>query len=218
MLPESSTPTKTCTKCGLDIPATRDFFYLNGPRLAAACKRCTIAQVLRRQSANHESHLVRCHDYRMKNLETAREKDLKYNEAHREERRLYARRYREANSAKVREDNRRYYADHVDELRQYALEWAKEHPEQRRLSKHRRRASEHGSSGTHTADDIRSQRKRQKGRCFWCHAKLDAYHVDHVMPLVLRGSNGPENLVIACPACNMSKGAKHPMDFAGRLL
>jgi len=43
------------------------------------------------------------------------------------------------------------------------------------------------------------------------------YHVDHVTPLVLDGSNGPENFVIACAACNLCKGAKHPMDFAGIL-
>jgi 5-methylcytosine-specific restriction endonuclease McrA len=35
---------------------------------------------------------------------------------------------------------------------------------------------------------------------------------------VLGGSNGPENIVIACPHCNQSKNAKHPMDFCGRLL
>jgi 5-methylcytosine-specific restriction endonuclease McrA len=185
--------------------------------LAAACKRCVIAQVLRHQTANRDDHLSRCRDYRAKNLETAREKDLKYNEAHREERRLYAQRYREENPEKVIANNRRHYAEHADELRKYALEWAKAHPEQRRLSKHRRRAAVFGNGGTHTAEDIRSQYKRQKGRCFWCHEKVTDYHVDHVVPLVLGGSNGPENLVIACPPCNRSKSGKHPMDACGRL-
>jgi 5-methylcytosine-specific restriction endonuclease McrA len=41
------------------------------------------------------------------------------------------------------------------------------------------------------------------------------YHVDHVTPLALEGSDGPENIVLACSHCNQSKGAKHPMDFAG---
>ena len=43
------------------------------------------------------------------------------------------------------------------------------------------------------------------------------YHVDHVIPLILGGSNGPENLVIACPRCNLSKGAKMPHEFSERL-
>jgi 5-methylcytosine-specific restriction endonuclease McrA len=81
-----------------------------------------------------------------------------------------------------------------------------------------RDARKTGNGGTHTAEDIQAQYERQGGKCFYCHQKLDKYHVDHAIPLVLGGSNGPENLVVACPECNMEKGAKHPMDFCGRLL
>jgi 5-methylcytosine-specific restriction endonuclease McrA len=76
-----------------------------------------------------------------------------------------------------------------------------------------------GNGGTHTAADVAAQRARQRGRCYWCHEKVGkSYHVDHVMPLALGGSNGPENIVIACISCNLRKSAKHPMDWAGRLL
>jgi 5-methylcytosine-specific restriction endonuclease McrA len=65
---------------------------------------------------------------------------------------------------------------------------------------------------------VRDQYGRQRGRCYYCHEKVgDSYHVDHVIPLALGGGNGPENLVIACPRCNLTKYAKHPMDFAGVL-
>jgi len=37
------------------------------------------------------------------------------------------------------------------------------------------------------------------------------------MPVILGGSNGPANIVAACPHCNQRKAAKHPMDFAGIL-
>ena len=66
--------------------------------------------------------------------------------------------------------------------------------------------------------DVAAQRTRQKGRCYWCGEKTGRhYHVDHVVPLIKGGSNGPENLVIACAACNLSKKDRHPMDFAGRM-
>jgi len=79
-------------------------------------------------------------------------------------------------------------------------------------------ARKQSSSGSHSAADVAAQYKRQRGRCFWCQDRVgDTYHVDHVMPLILRGSNGPENLVISCPTCNFSKGGSHPMDFAGVL-
>ena len=82
-----------------------------------------------------------------------------------------------------------------------------------------RKARKVANGGTHTAQDVRDQYDRQKGKCFYCHIKVgDRYHVDHVVPLMLGGSDGPENLVIACVPCNAKKSYKHPMDFAGILL
>jgi len=34
------------------------------------------------------------------------------------------------------------------------------------------------------------------------------YHVDHKIPLALGGTNDLDNLTIACPPCNLSKGIK----------
>jgi 5-methylcytosine-specific restriction endonuclease McrA len=38
--------------------------------------------------------------------------------------------------------------------------------------------------------------------------------VDHVLPLSRGGSNGPENLQLLCPKCNLVKGSRHPDDWA----
>ena len=49
----------------------------------------------------------------------------------------------------------------------------------------------------------------------------DGYHVDHIQPLALGGSNDKANLQLLCPTCNLRKSAKHPVDFmreTGRLL
>src|SRR3546814_18918243 len=72
----------------------------------------------------------------------------------------------------------------------------------------RRRAQAVSSGGEFTAEDIDAMLAAQKKKCWYCGTKLTAYHVDHRIPLARGGSNGPENLVIACPACNLSKGAK----------
>lgn len=57
----------------------------------------------------------------------------------------------------------------------------------------------------------------QKGRCFWCDAALDRFHVDHLVPLSKGGEHEVANLVLACPTCNLRKHAMLPMDFAARL-
>ena len=98
------------------------------------------------------------------------------------------------------------------------LAYKREHPEEHRAYTLNRQARKAGNGGGHTGEDVRAQLERQGGRCFYCRKKVDAYHEDHVIPLAKGGSNGPENLVIACPTCNLRKGAKHPMDFCGRLL
>lgn len=43
--------------------------------------------------------------------------------------------------------------------------------------------------------------------CSYCGAQDGPFHVDHILPVALGGSNDPDNLTIACKACNLSKGA-----------
>lgn len=101
----------------------------------------------------------------------------------------------------------------------YHAEYHRRYPEKLKARKARRRAREAGAPGQYTAADVRRQLRAQRGRCYWCGAKLgDDYHVDHVIPLAKGGSNGPENIVCACGPCNLSKGDKMPADFAGVLL
>lgn len=86
------------------------------------------------------------------------------------------------------------------------------------------KARRKGADGKHTAQDIRDILKRQKFKCAECKTsvrKKSNRHTDHIMPIALGGSNWPSNLQILCPDCNLSKNAKHPIDWArtkGRLL
>jgi len=125
---------------------------------------------------------------------------------------VYMRRYRAAHIARTSERNRAYAAKHPALLADIARN---------------RRARKLNAPGTYTDADVQAQYARQRGKCYWranesCKArggKLgDDYHPDHVVPLILGGSNWPSNLVVSCPACNCSKGGKHPMEFAGVML
>jgi len=71
---------------------------------------------------------------------------------------------------------------------------------------HRRRERAIGR-GTFIAGDIRRLWEVQYGLCHWCQKSLafSGYHVDHVVPLVRGGANGRQNLVLACPTCNLTR-------------
>jgi 5-methylcytosine-specific restriction endonuclease McrA len=242
---DTTTPLKTCTKCGQDKPRaefSRQASKKDGRR--SCCKECTADRnagynatyrashheeqaVYRRQHreeraiynaawhvAHHEERAVYDSAYYAAHREWKAARDIAYNAAHSEERAAW----RVAYNLKHRADKAAYYLAHTEEYAAYCRAHRAAHPESVAAGNHNRKARKLGNGGSHTAEDIQSQYDRQGGKCFYCHEALGRYHVDHVIPLSKGGSNGPENLVIACPACNLSKGAKHPMDFCGRLL
>ena len=95
------------------------------------------------------------------------------------------------------------------------------------LEKHRvhtrnRRARKKGNGGSHSAAQIRDLLVKQRHRCPSCSASLRrGYHVDHIMPIALGGSNDISNIQLLCRVCNERKSFLHPVVWAqrnGRLL
>lgn len=126
-------------------------------------------------------------------------------ERHKHEKYLYTQEYRRRNPEKVRQWARDAYAAN---------------PDKEKAKQHRRRARILASQDGHfTADDVKLQYKSQRGKCWHCGNKVgDDYHIDHLYPLVLGGSNGARNIVVSCEPCNLSKGAKPTWEWNGRLL
>lgn len=93
-------------------------------------------------------------------------------------------------------------------------------------SSQRRRARKRGVGGNYSKADIDGLLARQGCRCVYCHAKLKLsgrgrFHVDHIYPIALGGSNDASNIQLTCPTCNLAKSAKDPIAFAqeiGKLL
>lgn len=83
-------------------------------------------------------------------------------------------------------------------------------------SKRRRRARIYLAEGEFTAQDIRDIREAQRNKCAmpWCKKSLrHGFHIDHIMPLALGGSNARRNIQLLCRTCNLRKGFKHPVIF-----
>lgn len=126
------------------------------------------------------------------------------------------------NQKSIRDASR---SNNIDRHNSYNRNWFRKNKEKRSSYEAARRAKIAKTGGFHTADDVSFILIRQKWRCAepTCETDLkkSGYHVDHIMPLALGGSNWPENLQCLCQRCNNRKHAKHPIEWArenGRLL
>lgn len=216
----SASCVKTCTKCGETKPATTEYFNLlkkGKYGLNPVCTLCRRAYYLE----NRQREVERSRKFYLENGERVRERMRLYFEENRKAILARNRAYRATHRDESVQRNRMYYVANRERMNKQAKEWRQANPELCRVFSYRKRAWKQNAQGTHTADDIRRQHKSQRGRCYYCQCKVgDKYHVDHVVPLSRGGSNGPENLVIACPKCNMEKQAKLPHEWpqGGRLL
>ena len=213
MHPES-TPlaTKVCPKCARELPVGS--FSRSGDGLQVYCKDCQRAYNTAYHAAHREELRLRCAAYDAAHLQDRRA----YEAAHREESHIRNAAWRAAHPEENRIRWAAHHASHREENRAYAVAWRAAHPEEVRTQCRNRAARRRAAPGTHTAADVAAQRTCQKGRCYYCGEKVGRrYHVDHVVPLSRGGSNGPENLVIACASCNLRKNAKLPHEFGGRL-
>jgi len=90
------------------------------------------------------------------------------------------------------------------------------------VNRNNRRARERDSVGSYSLLELNNLASKQKGFCANCRIVLGAnFHRDHITPLALGGSNDIHNIQLLCSPCNLSKGAKDPLDWAklhGRLI
>jgi len=215
--------TKTCTECGIEKELS-DFYAdkRNKDGVRSHCKTCVIGES-RKYRIGHIEH-VRAYKsewwqtYKVKAKDKIRAQHAAYYTQNREQELDRCRAYQAAHREENKRHCKEYYAANVERERQRVLRWHKEHPEMHRAADARRRARMLQAGGEHTAEDIKRQCNVQKWRCWWCGKKCKKqYHVDHLIPLAQGGHNGPGNIVIACPRCNLSKHDNLPSDWAGKL-
>lgn len=101
--------------------------------------------------------------------------------------------------------------------------YAAANPERRRAwtrENHARRREQKG--GRLPNGTVNKIGEKQRWRCAVCKCRIrKLYHIDHIQPLARGGRHQPRNIQLLCPACNLRKGAKDPIDFmrlGGRLL
>lgn len=100
---------------------------------------------------------------------------------------------------KVTPESRRKAAEHT-------RRWSDKNPDKVREGQQRRNDRIRQAESHHTKADIEAQYARQGGKCEYCSEPVGSrFHVDHVVPISRGGSDGADNIAIACPPCNREK-------------
>lgn len=92
-------------------------------------------------------------------------------------------------------------------------------PEKQAAYRQNRRARKFAAGGSFTANDVKELYVKQNATCNGCQCDLavSGYHIDHIMPLILMGSNSKENIQLLCPKCNLSKGGMTPSSWRDKI-
>lgn len=185
---------KKCSKCS-EIKPTAEFNKDSSKRdgLHSSCRACDNIKKSAWRAANP--------DYMAKWYDTNREK------AKADANAWYA-----ANNEKAKANVAKYRADNPEKYKAAIAKWHAAHPEARRIIRQNRRASK--NSGKLSLGLRDKLFKLQRGKCACCGEPLgDSYHLDHIMPLALGGTNTDDNMQLLRARCNSQKSAKHPVDY-----
>jgi 5-methylcytosine-specific restriction endonuclease McrA len=182
-------PSKKCTKCGEIKPMGAFTRWKKGKDgRFPSCKACKYADHKRRVAANPEFYAAKQAEY-----------DRRYTEKHPE---------------RVREAKQRWYSENHEKARETANKWTEKNREKVRLYIRMANARRRANGGRNSTKLVGEMLLKQKSKCTACKTSLKAgYHIDHVMPLKLGGTNDRSNLQLLCPRCNLQKKATHPIDF-----
>lgn len=152
--------------------------------------------------------------YYIRNAEKLKKRSAEYRKNHPEKAKETMRKWREKNKDKMADQMAKYAAENKEKISEYLAQYKRSNPEKIRIHSVNRRAMKAKNGGKLSIGLTDKLFAKQKGKCPCCGLDLGSdYHLDHIMPLALGGSNSDDNMQLLRAECNMKKNAKHPIDY-----
>lgn len=182
---------------------------------AAANLEKARAQQAAWRAANPERLRAYAAEYRASNADKLRATSAAYYAANAEKAKAYGAARYAANTDKIKADTAKWAAANPEKANASKAKWAAKNPEACRTYVQNRRARKREAGGKLSKDITERLFKLQRGKCACgCKQPLgEKYHLDHIMPLALGGTNTDDNIQLLRAACNHKKHAKHPIEF-----
>lgn len=191
---------KFCKQCDIETERCAD----------GRCKPCKNARTSARHAANPERKRAAEATRYAANTEKVKATHAAYRAANREKINAWHR----ANSYKVKAYKAAWRKANPEKTRASIAAWRAANPDARRIHDQNRRARECENGGKLSKGLADKLLILQKGKCPCCNQPLgEDFHLDHIMPIAIGGSNTDSNIQLLRKACNLKKSAKHPNDF-----
>jgi 5-methylcytosine-specific restriction endonuclease McrA len=211
--------TRFCPKCQAETERNK----------SGDCKPCGKIRAVAYRSANIEKIKAKKLIYRAINIEKIKAKDIAYRTKNVEQLKVKSADYYAANRQKLDAANLSWAKANPEKIKAISktyrianrvamnaaiAAWRIANPKTVRIHKQNRRARKLKNGGILSKGLAAKLFKLQQGKCPCCHQPLgDDYHLDHIVPLALGGSNTDDNMQLLTATCNLQKNAKHPIDF-----
>jgi CRISPR/Cas system Type II protein with McrA/HNH and RuvC-like nuclease domain len=113
-----------------------------------------------------------------------------------------------------REYQRKWYAKNKEKHNERRNRWLNSSPAKKRDINRQKDHKKRMAPGKISKGINERLFAEQMGVCTCCGDMLgNNYHLDHIMPIALGGTNEDQNLQLLRAECNMKKGAKHPDEW-----
>lgn len=131
-----------------------------------------------------------------------------------EQNRLSVKQWVDQNKDRVREYKLGYRMANLFSIRQKAREFIKANHDRLKFVYKANKAKRRAAGKKVSPSEIQTILKSQQYKCVACRVNIRShFHLDHILPIALGGTNERTNLQCLCQTCNLSKSKKHPIDF-----